>query len=437
MSGTTAGLTDWDLDKGLIEAKSAAAFTERAYKEFMSFRDAKYLLTITASSPETVEEWLDRIHLLEEKALNMGEYIPTPDGEFRAMEFWDFRRAQGRFVDHMSVDFNARINSISDIGRMAVFTVDKHLYNPFYDFNPQSLVYAFRHRREGILATVSGTMGVGKTDFALLITEQLLASEKPVFNVITNIWLTPKTLEAYEGRLYYENTMRGLLRTLCLKARDPTRHAVVPLDETSMFFSRREPGKKTNVLLEKFIRLIRKYNASLIFIDQQKDGLPGPALELRTVMYHKTDLTKVHYSSALGARNYNHYLSHVPKTSLGYDTKRVGFFDYNMDLEALFKFNDVQEQEGIDAIESTTMFLDNLDMQPVRDPFDVRALKYIEDNDGCTRKDLQRGLGLPDEDAARKRVDRLIIRFEGDRLIDREKDGVLYRLHRCPDVHNN
>jgi hypothetical protein len=424
------------MERGLLEAKSTAAFRRKLGDEFMNFQDAKMLLALTASAPESVEDWLERIHALEDIADEKGAYIPLPfhdEGReaFRQLNFWDFRKVRGRFTDHMLIDFNARVNSISDIGRMAVFNDDDMLYSPFYDFNPQSLIYAFRKRKEGILATVSGTMGVGKTDFTLRVVEELLASKDPSFNVITNIPLKVTTLEEYAGHLFYRDTMRTLLRALCERVQGDTgHHSVVPLDETSMFFSRREPAKKTNVLLEKFIRLIRKYNASLIFIDQQKDGLPSAALELRTVMYHKTDLKKVHYSSGLGSRNYNHYLSHVEQTSLGYYTKKIGSFQSNVDLAKLFDHIDKKEKGGMDPVTATIDFLDILEAQtPNEDPFEKRVLDYIRDNPGCTQKQLRIGVGLPDERKNVVRISELSAKLEKDRRIDREKVGTTMKLY--------
>ena len=459
MSSSSHRLTADEVERGLLEAKSTASFRKKVSDEFMTFEDAKMLLTLTASAPETVEEWLERIHRLEEVSEEKGAYIPLstftektlvcpecdheytdPDqsSTFRKLNFWDFRKARGQYLDHMLIDFNARVNSISDIGRMAVFNDDDLLYSPFYDFNPQSLIYAFQNRREGILATVSGTMGVGKTDFTLTIVQELLACPKPTFNVITNIPLTEKTLASHEGRLFYRDTMRGLLRCLCERVLGDTgRHSVVPLDETAMFFSRREPAKKTNVLLEKFIRLIRKYNASLLFIDQQRDGLPGAALELRTVMYHKTDLTKVHYSSSLGSRKYNHHLNHIPKTRLGYYTYKIGSFNPNVDLAALFDHIDKMEKNGVDPVHATLIFLDELEARtPERDPFEKRVLDYIKDNPGCTQKQLLIGVGLEFNHNNEMTISRVATKMEKDRLIDRGRVGSTNRLYICEVVSN-
>jgi hypothetical protein len=437
MSGSARGeLTHEDLDKGLIEAKSAAAFSERAYDEFMTFRGAKDLLTITASGPDLVEDWLDRIHQMERLSKARGNYIPQPDGKPRPLQFWDFGDAREDFVDHMRVEFNARINSISDLGRMAVFNLDRHLYIPFYDFNPQSLIFAFRKRKEGLLATVSGSMGLGKTDFTCLIIEELLACPTPEFNIITNIKFDQETMDAHEGRLLFRRDMRGLLRALCETVLgDSIRHSVVPLDETSMFFSRREPGKKDNILQEKFIRLIRKYNASLLYIDQLKDGLPGAALELRTIVYHKTDLRKVHYSSYTGGRKYNHYLRDVPQTTLGFITKDIGSFSMNVPLEKLFAFIEKKEDAGINAVRATLMYLDWLEEnQPTMDPYDERVLKAIGEHPGTTQTGVLNLLGEEGQ-AARMRLSRAIGRQLSD-FIEVEKDGAARRYYLRESVNN-
>jgi len=418
---------DDDIEIGAVEARAVAAFHRMVFNEFIEFDEARAVLYLTASSPEMVGTWLERISDAEAVSERRGEDIPTPNpGTFRRLQFWDFRRLRHQFVDAMLTEFNARVNSISDIGRMAVYNIDENLYFPFYDFNPQSLIFPFRERREGILATVSGVMGAGKTDFALRISEELLSCPKPIFNVITNIWLDDKTLSQYDGRLFYERTMRELLRRLCNTVIDGGRHSVVVLDETSMFFSRREPGKKTNILLEKFIRLIRKYGASLMFIDQQREGLPGAALELRTVMYHKNDLTKVYYSSALAGRSYNQYLDHVPKTSLKYDTKRVGYFSQNVPLQALFDFIEKKEDEGVDPIGATLQFL-----ECTPDPGDLskdeRIIEFVRDNPGSNQTQIIKGVGLTNQGYASVMLTRLV--GEGRLGVERDGNSMRYYTH--------
>ena len=366
---------------GLLEAKSAAAFRSKVFKHFMTFQDARTLLVMAASTPETVDGWLDEIDECELISDERGVHIPTGSEKRRQMEFWDFINTRRRFVHDMLVDFNARVNSISDIGRMAVFADDDFMYFPFHDFNPESLVYAFVQQREGILATVSGVMGSGKTDFVLFVAEQLLKADKATFHVVTNIWLSPETLEA-NPTLHFRADMRSLLLKLC-DCVEMSGHSVLAMDETAMFFSRREAYKKENIQFEKFIRLIRKYNSSMLLIDQMREGLPNAALELRTVVYHKEAKKKLHYTSAMGERNYNLYLKGIPRTSLGFDTKHMGYFDFNVNLEKLYEF--IKGRDN--PIQATRDYLDApIAARPQTNK--ERILDFIEQNDGCCQKDV-------------------------------------------------
>ena len=349
----------------------------------MCIRDS----VLAASTPETVDRWLDQIDECEKMADDRGDAIPNGTGGRRRMEFWDFISTRRRFVHDMLVDFNARVNSISDIGRMAVFADDEFMYFPFHDFNPASLVYAFIKQREGILATVSGVMGTGKTDFTLFIAEQLLKTEEVTFHVVTNIWLDAETLTKNPA-LHFRADMRSLLLKLC-ECVQMSGHSVLAMDETAMFFSRREPNKKMNIQFEKFIRLIRKYSASMLLIDQMREGLPNAALELRTVVYHKEGKKKLHYSSNMGDRNYNLYLKGIPRTSLGFDTMHMGYFDFNVDLEKLYDYIKGRD----DPIQATR---DYLDAPVVERPRTVRerVLDYVGQHDGCLQVDVAVALGM-------------------------------------------
>lgn len=372
---------------GLLEAKSAAAFETKVFKRFMSFKDARALLYKAASKPETVDEWLKKFTELEKMAEERGVVRTDAKGKGRLMDFWHFTGAHRLFVHHMLVDFNGRINSISDTGRMAVFVDEDFIYFPFCDFNPASLIYSFLHHREGILATVSGTMGSGKTDFTLFVAEQLLKAEDMTFHVVTNIWLTAETLEEHPT-LHYRSDMRGLLLELC-DCVDMDGQAVLALDETALFFSRREPGKKENIQFEKFIRLIRKYNASMLLIDQMQEGLPGAALDLRTVIYHKEGKKKLHYSSVMGDRSYNRYLKGIPRTALGFDTKHMGYFDFNVDLEKLY--DSIQGND--DPIQATRKFL-NAPVVARPKTRREKVLDFIEQHPDCLAKDMEEPLTL-------------------------------------------
>ena len=418
MQGLGNQMTGSDEEQiGLLEAKSAAAFFTKVFKEFMTFEDARALLTKAASKPETVDEWLRKFTECEKMAEERGMALPDGKGGRRMMNFWHFTNAKRQFIHHMLVDFNGRINSISDTGRMAVFVDEDFIYFPFHDFNPTSLIYSFLHHREGILATVSGAMGSGKTDFTLFVAEQLLKAEDVTFHVVTNIWLTVKTLEEHPT-LHYRSDMRGLLLQLC-DCVDMDGQAILAMDETAMFFSRREPGRKENIQFEKFIRLIRKYNASMLLIDQMQEGLPGAALDLRTVVYHKEGKKKLHYSSVMGDRSYNLYLKGVPRTALGFDTKHMGYFDFNVDLDKLY--DSIKGRD--DPVQATRDFLD---APAVARPTTNRELilDFITQNGGCIAADMVAPLGL-DKSAVSKYVAAMV--DEG--LIEPVPDGRKVHLY--------
>lgn len=377
---------DNDTEMGLMEATSVASFKKKIFKEFMNFRDAREILMLTSAHPDTVEDWLNRIRELEEVSDNAGEEIPKPDGKMRKRDFWDFRKAKKIFIDEMIVDFNMRVNSINDLGRMAVFNDEELLYQPFYDFNPDSLIYAFHIQKEGIIASVSGVMGSGKTDFSLFLVELLLQS-KTLFHIVTNIWLSENTLNE-NSDLFYKDNMIDLLLQLC-ECAEMDGHTVVAMDETSLFFSRREPGKKSNIQFEKFLRLIRKYNCSIIFIEQVKDGLPGVALDLRTVVYHKTGKKKLFYSTISGQRNYNNYLSSIPRTILEFDTKHMGSFDLNIDLEALYEH--VKGKKN--PIKATREFIGIIKENESKTT-EGKVLEFIKNHEGCIKTHVAKSLEM-------------------------------------------
>ena len=413
--------SDIDPDKGLIEAKSAASAKKKLFKEFMTFRDAQDFLVTNASNPKMVEIWLERISYLKKKSLAKGKTIKyrwrTKKGKIRNrtrfLEFHDFPDAMELYVNDMSVDFNMRVNSIGDIGRMAVYNDDELLYQPFYDFNPQSLIYPFVHQKEGILASISGVMGSGKTDFGLFLAEILLRCPKVRFFILTNIPIQET------DRINVRHKMSDLLERMIEMSYNRSMHTVVIMDETSQFFSRREPGKKRNIMLEKFLRLIRKFNASIIFIDQLKDGLPTAALQMRTAKYHKTGLTKVHFSSSMGKRNYNNYLSKIPPTKLKFDTYHKGGFVYDIPLDTLFDEVLLETDQGAGMLNRIKLMRNNQELS-MKD----RVYEFIKKNPGSTKITVAKFLNTDP-----KNCNRYVKSLKEDGRIKIIQDGVKHRLY--------
>lgn len=354
-------------DSSLQTIEGVKNFLKRIKYPFLTFEDAQDILTLGANDKGVYDSWAEVLNNLELKS---------------EVELYFHEKWLKKFQVEMRGQFNERIISIGDIGRMAVFNELNIKYMHYYDFNTDSLIWPFLSINGGILAQISGVMGSGKTDYGCKLAEYLL---RHGINIITNIqfiWKKEKDSGVVKYVKKYNNlhvctNMRDLLLKMA-QLRMEKKRTVVLWDETSQFFSRRDPGKAGNIKLEKFLRLIRKLFSSIIFIEQIREGLPTVALEMRVAVYHKEGKKRLYYGTKKMVRTYNEYFKSVERTILPFKTFSIGAFSINIDIEKLFTY--LNKYPDDDQIKRMIMYLENPDNIGIDDisPVDKKHQEYLK-----------------------------------------------------------
>lgn len=300
-----------DADKPQVLAiMSGVANTYKMLRNpFLEVDGAIELMSALSWDPELTREWIPRLRRLD------GELFEHPD----VMQTWK---------DEMYVAMTARLNTLDDLSRAACLNYASESWMAWADVNPEVFLRPFM-KGSGVLGHISGVMDSGKTDIGCtLVDEALLRGVTIVTNISFQGDLPPNLIKCL--------TLSSLLLEM-IDARLDGRVVIVVFDEVSQFFSRREAGRSDNIQIEKLLRLIRKFNTSIIFIEQIKGGLSSVALELLSVRLHKVGKKRVMFSTRNMEKNYNLLLDSVPRTKLPFKTLSMGGFRVDIDLGELFR----------------------------------------------------------------------------------------------------
>lgn len=251
--------------------------------------------------------------------------------------------------DELRIMLNHRVNMSDDLTRISAMNWKKRLWQQYGDFNTKVFMKPML-RHNGIMYHIWGVPGSGKTDFALLQVEIALEMG---FTVITNIDSLDARLIRFgrevpskrepKKNFYKTVRMSDLLYKLVLETK--LKHdVVIAWDEISAWMHKQDAASKSNIDFSRLIRLIRKFNANIFFLEQIDEGLSSVTNEMLAAKFHKESQKKVHYITRFEERNYNLYLESVPKTKLHFKTGDFAGFVNDIDFKHMFHKIAFQDQ---------------------------------------------------------------------------------------------
>jgi len=326
-----------ELRRLAVEVALSSTFKD-VRNPYITWEDLKQLITVCMPDHVQARFWFKKFR---EFRNNCTEDLPPRD--FPDVEI---------LRDEILVGVCERVNFTDPLTIIAAMNYNSQIYFDFNDYNPKVFIKPFL-KHNGILIQCSGLMGSGKTDFALKISEMLLDNG---FVVITNIRCseaariikgeyTPGTID----NLYMVTRMTDLLLQL-IKMRKDDKNVVIVFDETSIFYNRQSANTRENIALGVFVRLIRKFSASCIFIEQLEHGLATITDSLTVSRFHKMSQKKLQYSTSTLESNYNLFLKNTPKTNIDFDTLDLAGFSLDINFKKMMEKIDIDAESKMDDI---------------------------------------------------------------------------------------
>jgi len=320
-----------------VETALATTFKD-VRNPYITWEDLKQLITVCMPDHVRASWWFDEIR----KYRGGGENLSP--STFPDMEI---------LQDEVLVAVCERVNYTDPLTVIAAMNYNSQTYFDFNDYHSKVFIKPFL-KHNGILVQCTGLMGSGKTDFALRISEMLLDNG---FIVITNIRCSEATkivkgdiIPGTIDNLYMVTRMTDLLLQLINMRRDGE-NVVIVFDETSIFYNRQSANTRENIAIGVFLRLIRKFAGSCIFIEQLERGLATIADSLTVSRFHKISQKKLQYSTSTLESNYNLFLKNVPKTNIEFDTLDLAGFSLDVDFKKMLMRIDIDAESKMDDIE--------------------------------------------------------------------------------------
>jgi len=256
--------------------------------------------------------------------------------------------------DDLLINLNAKLNDCDNMTKIACMNWEDRAMHQWDDFNPDIFIKPFLEGN-GRLYHVWGVMDSGKTDISLKLAEFLLQRN---FIVITNVHCKDSMLIKFQLQYKPSNSegeyepIPNLYRCIymsdlllrCLIWQLEGKNIVMIFDEAGIFYSKKEAMTRGNIDMEKFIRLIRKFNLNIIFIEQRELGLPPTAQEMLAAEIEKLSKKRAHFNTRYLDRNYNEWIESVPRTTLKFLTKDIAGFVQDVNFTDLFNKVAVEEE---------------------------------------------------------------------------------------------
>jgi hypothetical protein len=355
--------TDGGLKRLAVEDSIASAFRD-IHNEFISWENLENLLVTVLPDHIKVRFWLGEFS----KWKFNGNKTKLP------REFPQFNELRCEILTGL----NERVNNCDPLTKIACINYADRLWRSFDDVNPKIFLKQFIEHN-GRMAQISGNPGTGKTDLGMLLTGFALQEG---FVVITNIKSSQATLIRMGELLVPKNSIPNFYRTVrmsdflyqCIQHRKAGRNVITVWDEVSTFYNRQEAIYKKNIDMGKFIRLIRKFNCNVFFIEQVDQQLSSLVNEMLVCKFQKETRKRLHFMTIAGDKQYNEYLDWVPKATMEFDTGDFAGFVNDIDFSDLFNKIAVEETEKLDEIEQYLMkIIDNNKLRKIR----IKACKKI------------------------------------------------------------
>ena len=326
-----------------VETALATTFKD-VRNPYITWEDLKQLITVCMPDHVRASWWFDEIR----KYRGGGENLSP--STFPDMEI---------LQDEVLVAVCERVNYTDPLTVIAAMNYNSQTYFDFNDYHSKVFIKPFL-KHNGILVQCTGLMGSGKTDFALRISEMLLDNG---FIVITNIRCSEATkivkgdiIPGTIDNLYMVTRMTDLLLQLIEMRRDG-KNVVIVFDETSIFYNRQSANTRENIAIGVFLRLIRKFAGSCIFIEQLEHGLASIANNLTVSRFHKISQKKLQYSTSTLESNYNLFLKNTPKTNIEFDTLDLAGFSLDINFKKMLERIDIDAESKMDDIKR---YIENL-----------------------------------------------------------------------------
>jgi DNA-binding phage protein len=391
---------DGDSERRLaVENATASAFAS-IDNDFISWHNLKNLMTTVFPDQSHLRVWLSHFKIWKNVRGNESR-LP--------MEYPKFEDIR----DELRMALNDRINKSDDLTRISAMNYANRLWHQFDDFNPKIFIKPMA-QQNGIMYHIWGVPGSGKTAFGFTIIDIAL---KENYYVICNMFSLQATLIRFGEEIKTDRKriipnffrtvrMSDLIYKCILIIESGNRNIVVGWDEVSTFMHRQDAPTKSNIDISRFLRLIRKFNINIIFLEQIDEGLAATANEMLGAKIHKISRKKIHYMTRFLERNYNEFLESVPDSPISFKTGDFAGFINDVDFKDMFEKIAI-EDEG-DKLQEIKKYIVNIinknkEVPPkiIKQPKQVvQAKKLIEG--GCTITEAAKKVGWSREHLSRK-----------------------------------
>lgn len=337
-----------------VEHALANAFAD-VDNDFISWTPLKNLMTTVFPDHVTLRWWFDKFIEFQ----NNGGLTRQPN---EAPWFEKLR-------DELRIALNQRVNISDDLTRISALNWKKNLWKNYSDYNPEIFIRPML-RQDGVMYHIWGIPGFGKTDFCLLQVEEIL---KHNFTVVTNIYSPVATLIRYGNQIpSKDEVLPNFFRTVRMSDLlykmvteiELGHHTAVALDEMSAWMHKQDSGSKENVDFSRLIRLIRKFNGNIFFLEQIDEGLSSVTNEMLRAKFFKEEQKKVHFMTRYEESNYNLYLNKVPPTKIPFKSGDFAGFIPDVDFKHMFKKIAIDDQG--DKIPEIKKYLEDIFMKSKR-----------------------------------------------------------------------
>lgn len=331
-------IDDQDKRRLAVQKGVASSFND-AFNEFITWDGLKRRIVVTLPDHSKTREWLKKFTKF--RKLNPNS-TPKEFDEYNIL------------IDEILVGINERVNRSDDLTRIAAMNFDENLYEHYEDVNPRIFLKPLL-LHNGRLVHIWGNPGSGKTDYCLKLIENAIKED---FTILTNILIKRARIIKYGEIIEVENPIDNLYRSIRLSDllyqmiifREQRKNLIVAWDEVSLFYHKQEAPTKKNIDLGKLLRLIRKFNANVFFLEQIDEGLTSVVNEMMCAKFEKEGRKRLHYTTRVLDRNYNLFLESIPPTTIKFDTYDFAGFDMDVNLSEMFSKINIEGENKTEEI---------------------------------------------------------------------------------------
>lgn len=296
-----------------MESQRLRGTFEDAFTDRMKPVDMKQLVQSFFIDMDEAEHFLSDIIIAEKIGADLYQ---KDEGDW--IRFFEVALRQ-QFNLHFRV-----MDNLSELGAMNFKKFDK---DPLaWNFiNPKIFLDLMKR---GFFTTITGSPGDGKTDFSLLLAQ--IGRESNI-QIVTNIKVNDPS-----NRIISITSISEFLRVVIGFA-EAGIDVLFILDEAGIFWAKKDAMTVKNKSLEKLAKLLRKLHCSLVFIVQEKFGIPPLVDDFRRCSIHKYSKKAARIRFDNGAK-FKLYLNKVPSTEINFDTDDLASFEFDINMDRLWNY---------------------------------------------------------------------------------------------------